>query len=124
MHEPALTITITEAIGISCVFPLHLHILVSTYDASSTVLLSIQAVGLKGPSCAFDRTSEDVEDVRREVQIMHHLKGHPNITFLKGAFEDRSNVHLVCQPISQSIAAFPLLHTSEQISLGRDFAAS
>ncbi len=26
----------------------------------------------------------DVEDVRREVQIMHHLAGHPNIVDLKG----------------------------------------
>ena len=41
------------------------------------------------------RTPEDVEDVKREVQIMHHLAGHPNITLLKGSYEDRSNVHLV-----------------------------
>lgn len=38
---------------------------------------------------------EDKDDVRREVQIMHHLKGHVNITHLKGAYEDRSNIHLV-----------------------------
>ncbi|GAB4824128.1 hypothetical protein N2152v2_011174 [Parachlorella kessleri] len=38
---------------------------------------------------------EDVEDVRREVAIMHHLKGHPNITYLQGAYEDRQSVHLV-----------------------------
>jgi hypothetical protein len=36
-----------------------------------------------------------VEDVRREVQIMHHLAGHPNVTLLKGAYEDRHHVHLV-----------------------------
>ncbi|KAL4447969.1 hypothetical protein ABPG75_005188 [Micractinium tetrahymenae] len=38
---------------------------------------------------------EDIDDVRREVQIMHHLKGHENITYLQGAYEDRQAVHLV-----------------------------
>ena len=38
---------------------------------------------------------EDVEDVQREVQIMHHLKGHPNVTYLRGTYEDKQNVHLV-----------------------------
>eukprot|EP01026_Neomeris_dumetosa_P039070 TRINITY_DN31_c9_g1_i4.p1 TRINITY_DN31_c9_g1~~TRINITY_DN31_c9_g1_i4.p1 ORF type:complete len:498 (-),score=83.19 TRINITY_DN31_c9_g1_i4:347-1840(-) len=40
---------------------------------------------------------DDFEDVRREVQIMHHLAGHPNIVTLKGAYEDRYNVHLVME---------------------------
>lgn len=40
---------------------------------------------------------EDVEDVRREVQIMHHLTGQPNIVELKGAFEDKYDVHLVME---------------------------
>lgn len=40
---------------------------------------------------------EDIEDVRREVQIMHHLTGHPNIVELKGAFEDKNAVHLVME---------------------------
>ncbi|PNH09994.1 Calcium-dependent protein kinase 5 [Tetrabaena socialis] len=30
-------------------------------------------------------TQSDVEDVRREVQIMHHLAGHPNIVTIKAA---------------------------------------
>lgn len=38
---------------------------------------------------------EDIEDVQREVQIMHHLKGHPNVTYLRGTYEDKQNVHLV-----------------------------
>ena len=38
---------------------------------------------------------EDIEDVQREVEIMHHLKGHPNVTYLRGTFEDKQNVHLV-----------------------------
>lgn len=40
---------------------------------------------------------EDIEDVRREVQIMHHLTGQPNIVELKGAFEDKQSVHLVME---------------------------
>ena len=28
-------------------------------------------------------TKDDVDDVRREVQIMHHLSGHPNIVKIK-----------------------------------------
>ncbi|XP_060180107.1 calcium-dependent protein kinase 1-like [Lycium barbarum] len=40
---------------------------------------------------------DDVEDVRREVQIMHHLTGHRNIIELKGTFEDKHHVHLVME---------------------------
>ncbi|KAK7276654.1 hypothetical protein RIF29_17798 [Crotalaria pallida] len=40
---------------------------------------------------------EDLEDVRREVQIMHHLIGQPNIVELVGAFEDKHSVHLVME---------------------------
>ncbi|XP_024390810.1 calcium-dependent protein kinase 2 [Physcomitrium patens] len=42
-------------------------------------------------------TKEDVEDVKREVQIMHHLSGTPNIVDLKGVYEDRHSVHLVME---------------------------
>ncbi|MED6122341.1 Calcium-dependent protein kinase 17 [Stylosanthes scabra] len=40
---------------------------------------------------------EDIEDVRREVQIMHHLTGQPNIVELMGAYEDKQSVHLVME---------------------------
>ncbi|ESW30539.1 hypothetical protein PHAVU_002G161200 [Phaseolus vulgaris] len=40
---------------------------------------------------------DDLEDVRREVQIMHHLTGHRNIVELKGACEDRHSVNLVME---------------------------
>ncbi|KAI9114725.1 hypothetical protein K1719_014423 [Acacia pycnantha] len=40
---------------------------------------------------------EDIEDVRREVQIMHHMAGQPNIVELKGAYEDKQSVHLVME---------------------------
>nr|KYP44264.1 Calcium-dependent protein kinase 20 [Cajanus cajan] len=42
-------------------------------------------------------TQEDVEDVRREIQIMHHLAGHPNVIQIVGAFEDAVAVHLVME---------------------------
>ncbi|KAL0787649.1 hypothetical protein Bca101_003895 [Brassica carinata] len=42
-------------------------------------------------------TDEDVEDVRREIQIMHHLAGHPNVISIKGAYEDVVAVHLVME---------------------------
>uniref|UniRef100_A0A0D9XNT8 Uncharacterized protein n=1 Tax=Leersia perrieri TaxID=77586 RepID=A0A0D9XNT8_9ORYZ len=40
-------------------------------------------------------TKEDVDDVMREVEIMHHLTGHANIVALHGAYEDKHNVHLI-----------------------------
>ncbi|RLN30846.1 hypothetical protein C2845_PM05G17620 [Panicum miliaceum] len=42
-------------------------------------------------------TDEDVEDVRREIQIMHHLAGHPNIIGIRGAYEDAVAVHVVME---------------------------
>ena len=41
------------------------------------------------------QVEEDFEDVRREVQIMHHLAGHENVTYLRGTYEDKTHVHLV-----------------------------
>lgn len=40
---------------------------------------------------------DDIDDVKREIQVMHHLAGHENIVTLKGAFEDRHNIHLVME---------------------------
>lgn len=45
-------------------------------------------------------TAEDVEDVRREIQIMHHLAGHPNVVEIKGVYEDKQYVHLVMEVCS------------------------
>ncbi|KAM3225872.1 hypothetical protein ACQJBY_058528 [Aegilops geniculata] len=42
-------------------------------------------------------TKEDVEDVRREIQIMHHLAGHRNVVAIKGAYEDQAYVHIVME---------------------------
>ncbi|XP_010430219.2 PREDICTED: calcium-dependent protein kinase 19 [Camelina sativa] len=41
--------------------------------------------------------TQDREDVRREIQIMHYLSGQPNIVEIKGAYEDRQSVHLVME---------------------------
>lgn len=43
------------------------------------------------------RTAIDIEDVRREVQIMRHLPKHQNIVSLKDTFEDDNAVHLVME---------------------------
>ncbi|CAI9268215.1 unnamed protein product [Lactuca saligna] len=42
-------------------------------------------------------TDEDVEDVRREIEIMHHISGHPNVVSIKGAYEDAVSVYLVME---------------------------
>ncbi|KAL4567652.1 hypothetical protein LXL04_023241 [Taraxacum kok-saghyz] len=43
------------------------------------------------------RTSIDVEDVRREVEIMKHLPKHDNIVTLKDSYEDENAVHIVME---------------------------
>ncbi|CAE6023688.1 unnamed protein product [Arabidopsis arenosa] len=43
------------------------------------------------------RTEIDVEDVRREVEIMRCLPKHPNIVSFKEAFEDKDAVYLVME---------------------------
>ncbi|OWM82605.1 calcium-dependent protein kinase 26-like [Punica granatum] len=42
-------------------------------------------------------TVEDLEDVRREIQIMHHISGNPNVISIKGAYEDSEAVHAVME---------------------------
>ncbi|KAH7512276.1 hypothetical protein FEM48_Zijuj12G0073500 [Ziziphus jujuba var. spinosa] len=42
-------------------------------------------------------TREDVEDVRREIQILHHMAGNPNVISIKGAYEDAVAVHVVME---------------------------
>ncbi|XP_049402654.1 calcium-dependent protein kinase 32-like [Solanum stenotomum] len=43
------------------------------------------------------RTRVDIEDVRREVEIMKHLPKHPNIVTLKDTYEDDNAVHIVME---------------------------
>ncbi|KAL5212068.1 hypothetical protein ABZP36_022915 [Zizania latifolia] len=42
-------------------------------------------------------TPEDVDDVRREIQIMHHLAGHASVVTIRGAYEDALYVHIVME---------------------------
>ncbi|MCE2055425.1 Calcium-dependent protein kinase 20 [Datura stramonium] len=42
-------------------------------------------------------TEEDVEDVRREIHIMHHLAGHPSVVQIVEAYEDAVEVHVVME---------------------------
>ncbi|XP_039123875.1 calcium-dependent protein kinase 26-like [Dioscorea cayenensis subsp. rotundata] len=42
-------------------------------------------------------SKEDFDDVRREIQIMHHLSGHKNVVSIKGAYEDPLYVHIVME---------------------------
>uniref|UniRef100_A0A803PTN0 non-specific serine/threonine protein kinase n=1 Tax=Cannabis sativa TaxID=3483 RepID=A0A803PTN0_CANSA len=43
------------------------------------------------------KTAVDIEDVRREVEIMKHLRNHPNIVTLKDSYEDDNAVHIVME---------------------------
>ncbi|XP_073021883.1 calcium-dependent protein kinase 8-like [Primulina eburnea] len=43
------------------------------------------------------RTSVDIEDVRREVEIMKHMPKHPNIVSLKDTYEDDTAVNIVME---------------------------
>lgn len=43
------------------------------------------------------KTPIDLDDVRREVDIMRHLPTHPNIVSLEGVYEDDDAVHLVME---------------------------
>uniref|UniRef100_A0A0D3CZP5 non-specific serine/threonine protein kinase n=1 Tax=Brassica oleracea var. oleracea TaxID=109376 RepID=A0A0D3CZP5_BRAOL len=40
---------------------------------------------------------KDIEDVRREVMILQHLTGQPNIVEFRGAYEDKDNIHVVME---------------------------
>lgn len=43
------------------------------------------------------RTEIDIEDVRREVEIMRHLPAHPNIVTYKDVYEDKEAIYLVME---------------------------
>ncbi|VAH44648.1 unnamed protein product [Triticum turgidum subsp. durum] len=56
-----------------------------------------EALACKSISKKKLRTAVDVEDVRREVEIMRHLPKHPNIVTLRDTYEDDNAVHLVME---------------------------
>ncbi|GJW80437.1 calcium-dependent protein kinase 7-like protein [Tanacetum coccineum] len=63
----------------------------------STDKLSGDVYACKSISKKKLRTRVDIEDVRREVEIMKHMPTHPNIVTLKDTYEDDSGVHLVME---------------------------
>ncbi|KAE9453771.1 hypothetical protein C3L33_14305, partial [Rhododendron williamsianum] len=56
-----------------------------------------EALACKSISKKKLRTAIDIEDVRREVQIMSCLPDHPNIVRLRATYEDNEAVHLVME---------------------------
>lgn len=40
---------------------------------------------------------QDIEDVRREIQIMHYLSGQKDTVTIKDAYEDEEAVHIVME---------------------------
>ncbi|XAR71156.1 Non-specific serine/threonine protein kinase [Bertholletia excelsa] len=56
-----------------------------------------EAVACKTISKSKLKTEIDVEDVRREVQIMRHLPSHPNIVKYKDVYEDNDAVYLIME---------------------------
>jgi len=42
-------------------------------------------------------TADDIEDVKREIEILLHLSGHQNVVQMHGAFEDKSYIHVVME---------------------------
>lgn len=61
----------------------------------ATEIASGQKLACKSIAKRKLKCKEDIEDVKREVQVMHHLAGHENIVQLKRALEDKTHVHLV-----------------------------
>nr|CAD1844791.1 unnamed protein product [Ananas comosus var. bracteatus] len=66
-----------------------------------TYLCTERSTGLKYACKSVSKkklvSRSDVEDMRREVMIMQHLSGQPNIVEFKGAYEDPQSVHLVME---------------------------
>lgn len=55
------------------------------------------AVACKKISKSRLKASIDIEDVRREVEIMRHLPKHPNIVSYREVYEDKDAIYLVME---------------------------
>ncbi|XP_057516081.1 calcium-dependent protein kinase 29 isoform X1 [Amaranthus tricolor] len=66
-----------------------------------TYLCTERSTGLKYACKSISRMKlqhrKDIEGVRREILIMQHLSGQPNIVEFKGAYEDRNNLYVVME---------------------------
>jgi calcium-dependent protein kinase len=67
----------------------------------TTYLCTERATGLKYACKSVPRSKlarrADIDDMRREITILQHLSGQPNVAEFKGAFEDAEGVHLVME---------------------------
>ncbi len=54
---------------------------------------------------------DDIEDVRREVQILMHLGGHPNVVQIYGVYEDQARA---CMHAASCPLPTPLLHLGQE----------
>ncbi|KAK1555660.1 hypothetical protein Q3G72_029660 [Acer saccharum] len=66
-----------------------------------TYLCTEKATGLKYACKSISRGKlvhdKEIDDVRREILILQHLAGQPNIVQFRGAFEDRQKIHVVME---------------------------
>ncbi|KAL9689149.1 hypothetical protein QQ045_033581 [Rhodiola kirilowii] len=68
--------------------------------------------------------SKDIENVRKEIAILQHLSGQPNIIEFKGAYEDKLNLHLIIElcsggELSDRITAKGSYSEKEAANVGR-----
>ncbi|KAI3816311.1 hypothetical protein L1987_16004 [Smallanthus sonchifolius] len=66
-----------------------------------TYLCTEKATGLKYACKSISKrklvTKKEMDDVKREIMMMQHLTGQPNIVEFRGAYEDETSVHLVME---------------------------
>ncbi|KAD0637535.1 hypothetical protein R6Q59_012364 [Mikania micrantha] len=66
-----------------------------------TYLCTEKATGLKYACKSISKrkllTKKEVEDMKREIMMLQHLTGQPNIVEFRGAYEDERSVHLVME---------------------------
>ncbi|XP_062186206.1 calcium-dependent protein kinase 12-like isoform X3 [Phragmites australis] len=86
-------------VGVRSLF--HLERKLGSGQFGTTYLCTERATGLKYACKSVSKRKlvrrADVEDMRREITILQHLSGQPNVAEFKGAYEDAENVHLVME---------------------------
>jgi calcium-dependent protein kinase len=79
----------------------HLERKLGSGQFGTTYLCTERATGLKYACKSVSKHKlvrrADVDDMRREITILQHLSGQPNVAEFKGAFEDADAVHLVME---------------------------
>ncbi|XP_022941058.1 calcium-dependent protein kinase 29-like [Cucurbita moschata] len=86
-------------INITTIYDLHKEL--GRGQFGTTYLCTERATGRKYACKTISRRKmvnpDDIEDVRREILILQHLTGQPNIVEFKGAYEDEENLHLIME---------------------------